>query len=98
MNYQRTAMNEELKARLKHVARLEAEDYGAAPEDHASHQAAEAIEQLERQLAERDAEIAKYRDAPVVAVKLTWGGLELKDVYSTLPKGTQLIVKPVENK
>ena len=27
----------------------------------------EAIEQLERQLAERDAEIAKYRDAPVVA-------------------------------
>lgn len=53
-------MYEELKARLKHVARLEAEDYGAAPEDHASHQAAEAIEQLERQLAERDAEIAKY--------------------------------------
>ena len=41
-------------------------------------------------------EIAKYRDAPVVAVKLTWGGLELKDVYSTLPKGTQLIVKPGE--
>lgn len=27
----------------------------------------DAIEQLERQLAERDAEIAKYRDAPVVA-------------------------------
>ena len=46
--------------------------------------------------AKRLEEIAKYRDAPVVAVKLTWGGLELKDVYSTLPKGTQLIVKPGE--
>lgn len=43
-------------------------------------------------------ELAKYRDAPVVAVKLTWGGLELKDVYSTLPKGTRLIVKPGEEK
>ena len=48
--------------------------------------------------AKRLEEIAKYRDAPVVAVKLTWGGLELKDVYSTLPKGTQLIVKPGEEK
>ena len=48
--------------------------------------------------AKRMEEIAKYRDAPVVAVKLTWGGLELKDVYSTLPKGTQLIVKPGEEK
>ena len=48
--------------------------------------------------AQRLEEIAKYRDAPVVAVKLTWGGLELKDVYSTLPKGTQLIVKPGEEK
>ena len=48
--------------------------------------------------AKRLEEIAKYLDAPVVAVKLTWGGLELKDVYSTLPKGTQLIVKPGEEK
>ena len=48
--------------------------------------------------AKRLEEIAKYRDAPVVAVKLTWGSLELKDVYSTLPKGTQLIVKPGEEK
>ena len=48
--------------------------------------------------AKRLEEIAKYRGAPVVAVKLTWGGLELKDVYSTLPKGTQLIVKPGEEK
>ena len=48
--------------------------------------------------AKRLEEIAKYRYAPVVAVKLTWGGLELKDVYSTLPKGTQLIVKPGEEK
>ena len=48
--------------------------------------------------AKRLEEIAKYRDAPVVAVKLTWGGLELKDVYSTLPKGTQLIAKPGEEK
>ena len=46
--------------------------------------------------AKRLEEIAEYRDAQVVAVKLTWGGLELKDVYSTLPKGTQLIVKPGE--
>ena len=43
---------EELKARLKHIARLESVDYGAAPEDHSSHQAADAIESLERQLAE----------------------------------------------
>jgi hypothetical protein len=31
-----------------------------------NNQAAEAIEQLERQLAERDAEIAKYRDASLL--------------------------------
>lgn len=53
---------------------------------------------LARERDQLQAELAKYRDAPVVAVKLTWGGLELNDVYSTLPKGTQLIVKPGEEK
>lgn len=53
---------------------------------------------LARERDQLQAELSKYRDAPVVAVKLTWGGLELKDVYSTLPKGTQLIVKPGEMK
>lgn len=60
--------------------------------------AADAIESLLAENGRLKAELAKYRDAPVVAVKLTWGGLELKDVYSTLPKGTQLIVKPGEEK
>ena len=102
MDYQRTAMNEELKARLKRIAKLEAEDYGADPEDHASYKAADAIEQLERQLAERDAEIAKYRDAHVVA----W--VEVIDSYEgpyhfhgqkLLGVGKhKLIVKPGENK
>ena len=59
---------------------------------------ADAIESLLAENERLKAELAKYRDAPVVAVKLTWGGLELKDVYSTLPKGTQLIVKPGEKK
>ena len=35
------------------------------------HEAADTIEQLERQLDERDAELQKYRDAPVVAYKWT---------------------------
>ena len=61
-------------------------------------EAADAIESLLAENERLNAELAKYRDAPVVAVKLTWGGLELKDVYSTLPKGTQLIVKPGEEK
>ena len=48
--------------------------------------------------AKRLEEIAKYRDAPVIAVKITWGGLELKDAYSTLPNGTQLIARPGKEK
>ena len=58
----------------------------------------DAVESLLAENERLNAELAKYRDAPVVAVKLTWGGLELKDVYSTLPKGTQLIIKPGELK
>lgn len=50
-------MYEELKARLKAT---EYDDLDAC-------KAADAIDQLERQLAERDAELKKYRDAPVVA-------------------------------
>ena len=68
----------------------------------------EYIEELERQLAERDAEIAKYRDAPVVAWKDTCRTTHEDDSedndpvllgyegWIDLPDGTDLIVKPGE--
>ena len=69
----------------------------------------EYIEELERQLAERDAEIAKYRDAPVVAWKDTCRTTHEDDSedndpvllgyegWIDLPDGTDLIVKPGES-
>ena len=91
-------MHEELKARLRSRYMDTKKMLPCALE----HEAANAIEQLERHLAERDAEIAKYRDAPVVA----W--VEVVDSYEgpyhfngekLLNVGKhKLIVKPGEEK
>lgn len=59
-------MYEELKARLRSYLPLgDGSLWSESSKDIT--RSIEAIEQLERQLAERDAEIAKYLDAPVVA-------------------------------
>ena len=87
-------MNEELKARLlawtKTSSRFGLDSIG---KDIAN--ALEAIEQLELQLAELDAEIAKYRDAPVVAY-LDQDGIVWKDIEQFVAGDKQLIVKPGE--
>lgn len=80
-------MYEELKARLR-----------GSPSIITAQNAYLAIESLERQLAERDAEIAKYRDAPVVAYMHPYGGL-LHSLSTGLERETyviELIVKPGE--
>jgi len=59
-------MHEELKARLLAWTKTSS-SFGLDSIGKDIAAALEAIEQLERQLAERDAEIAKHRDAPVVA-------------------------------
>ena len=73
--------------------------------EEAAEEAADAIEQLERQLAERNAEIAKYRDAPCVAYATTNEEDDLTMLffdedearkYSSDDEPIKLIVKPGE--
>lgn len=90
-------MNEELKAQLQDMV-LDNHWTGI----YVAKPSLEAIEQLERQLAERDAEIAKYRDAPVVWIHSGHLHQALNQPFlcRVLPEQCegykQLIVKPGE--
>ena len=90
-------MNEELKARLlawtKTSSRFGLDSIG---KDIAK--ALEAIEQLERQIDERDTELQKYRESPVAAYLNPYGGL-LHKLSTGMERETytiELIVKPGE--
>ena len=92
-------MHEELKARLLAWTKTSS-SFGLDSIGKDIAKALEAIEQLERQLADRDAEIAKYRDAPVVAYMHPHGGL-LHKPSTGLERETytiNLIVKPGERR
>ena len=77
-------MYEELKARLLAWTKTSS-SFGLDSIGKDIAKALEAIEELERQLAERDAEIAKYRDAPVVAWVFYPKGVGEKYVTYTNP-------------
>lgn len=82
-------MYEELKARLRAWDET-SNCFGLDSIGKDVAQSLQAIEQLERQLAERDAEIAKYRDAPVVAWVYYPKGVGEKYVTYTNPASLDL--------
>lgn len=88
-------MHEELKARLLAWTKTSS-SFGLDSIGKDIAAALEALEQLERQLAERDAEIAQYRDAPVVAYRFDKGPITKLDTWKRGGNWKPLIVKPGE--